>query len=133
MDKFSKGKRSEIMSRIRSTGTKAERLLVDMAIRIVREELGRCTRVRSHAKQLYGRPDVFVPSIRLVLFLDGCFFHKCPTHGHIPKSNIVYWRQKISGNVRRDARVRRALRREAYSVWRFWEHEVRTAPGAAGG
>lgn len=70
-----------------------------------------------------GRPDIVIPNLNLAIFLDGCFFHLCPKHGRIPDSNRDYWEPKLLGNVRRDARSRRALRRMGFAVWRFWEHD----------
>jgi DNA mismatch endonuclease (patch repair protein) len=121
MDIFTPEKRSEIMSRIRSTGTKAEERL----FRVVREALGHRWRIDQHPKDILGTPDIFVPSLSLVFFLDGCFFHGCPIHGHIPKSNTDYWKRKIARNIRRDQKYRRALRGQGFAVWRFWEHELK--------
>jgi len=125
MDIFSVNRRSEIMAAIRSSGTKPERLVLELTRRLVRQELGRSTRILANATFVPGTPDVYVPSLRLALFVDGCFFHGCPIHGHIPKSNKRYWTRKLIRNVRRDDRVRRNLRRNGLSVWRFWEHELR--------
>lgn len=119
-DRFSKRKRSEIMSRIRSTGTKPEERLY----RIARTVLGHRPDVKKHVSYLPGNPDLYIPSLRLALFADGCFFHGCPTHGHIPKSNEQYWKEKISRNCLRDKRSRAALRRKGVSVWRCWEHDL---------
>ncbi|MGH8248471.1 MAG: hypothetical protein ACREUU_18790 [Gammaproteobacteria bacterium] len=74
---------------------------------------------------LPGQPDVVIPSLRLVVFADGCFYHCCPQHGHLPKSNLSYWSPKLARNIRRDASTRRRLRRLGFSVWRLWEHELR--------
>ncbi len=72
--------------------------------------------------ELPGRPDIFIPDLNLVIFCDGCFFHGCPEHGHIPKRNSNYWSTKIKNNQRRDHRVNYKLRTSGYSVWRIWEH-----------
>ena len=66
-----------------------------------------------------------VPGLRLAIFADGCFFHGCPDHGHVPKSRVDYWLPKLVRNRRRDRANRRALRRMGFAVWRFWEHELR--------
>lgn len=110
------------MSRIRSTGTKPEAVLYDMA----REALGPRWRIDRHRSDLPGRPDIVIPSLRLAVFVDGCFFHHCPQHGRIPDSNRSYWEPKLAGNVARDGRNRRALRRGGWSVHRFWEHDLKT-------
>lgn len=119
MDVFSKAKRSRIMSRIRSSGTKPEIVMRG----IIRGLTSR--RLRYNVRSLPGSPDVVVRSASLAVFMDGCFFHGCPDHGRIPKSNARFWREKIRKNAARDRSVRRALRRAGWTVWCFWEHELR--------
>lgn len=116
-DVFTPEKRSEVMSRIRSTGTKPEERLK----RLVKATVG-ARRVRSNHRRLPGSPDVVIPSLKLAIFMDGCFFHGCPWHARIPASNRKYWQDKIERNIQRDERNRRQLRREGYHVWRIWEH-----------
>jgi DNA mismatch endonuclease (patch repair protein) len=123
MDVFTPAQRSEIMSRIRSVGTVPEERLAELA-RVV---LGGRRKLLRNAATVEGTPDIVVPSLRLCLFADGCFFHGCPSHCRMPSTNQEYWRQKIQRNQRRDRRVNRALRRQGYSVWRFWEHELKPA------
>ena len=89
-DIFNVAKRGEIMSQIRSAGTIPEKRLYVL----VREALGFRWRIDLNARALPGQPDLFVPSLRLVLFADGCFYHSCPRHGHQPKSNRKYWLPK---------------------------------------
>jgi DNA mismatch endonuclease (patch repair protein) len=121
-DIFSRAKRSEIMSRIRSRGTGPEQQLYAL----VRKILGWRRRVELNAPGLPGQPDVVIPSLRLAIFADGCFYHGCPRHGHVPKSNVAYWEPKIARTLERDRRNRSALRRQGYAVWRVWEHDLRT-------
>ncbi len=120
-DIFSASKRSEIMSQIRSVGTAPERRLY----LLVRETLGARWRIDINARDLPGQPDVFIPSLCLVFFADGCFYHGCPRHGHRPKSNRKYWLPKLARNQKRDLANRKALRAMGYRVWAFWEHELR--------
>ncbi len=120
-DVFTPEKRSEIMSRIRSSGTTPESRLCAA----VREALGRRWRIDTNVRTLPGQPDVVVPSLRLAIFADGCFYHGCPEHGHVPKSNVGYWLAKLTRNRRRDRARRRALRRMGFAVWRFWEHQLK--------
>lgn len=89
------------------------------------ETLGARWRIDLNARALPGQPDVFIPSVRLVLFADGCFYHGCPQHGHQPKSNRKYWLPKLARNQKRDLANRRALRAMGYRVLAFWEHELR--------
>lgn len=121
-DTVSREKRSEIMASITSTGTKPEQMLCSMVSDILGEEFP----IERNVKDLPGKPDILVPPLGLVIFVDGCFFHCCPEHGHIPKSNEGYWRPKLAGNVRRDRKNCRRLRYLGHSVWRFWEHCFKT-------
>jgi DNA mismatch endonuclease (patch repair protein) len=60
---------------------------------------------------------------RLVVFLDGCFWHGCPQHGTTPKSNREWWEAKIAANRDRDRRVDELLIDRGWTVLRFWEHD----------
>jgi DNA mismatch endonuclease (patch repair protein) len=75
---------------------------------------------------LAGKPDLVFAGKRVVVFLDGCFWHGCPNHYREPRSNAAYWRAKIERNVARDARVTQELVRDGWIVLRFWEHQVKT-------
>lgn len=69
------------------------------------------------------RPDlVFGPS-RVAVFVDGCFWHRCPQHGNSPVKNVDYWEPKLDKNVKRDEANRDALEADGWVVMRFWEHE----------
>ncbi|TDH45800.1 very short patch repair endonuclease [Mycobacterium eburneum] len=68
------------------------------------------------------RGDIVWSGRRLVVFLDGCFWHGCPIHGTTPKSNTEWWRAKIQANRDRDRRVDDILRQRGWTVLRFWEH-----------
>lgn len=69
------------------------------------------------------RADVVFPAARLAVFLDGCFWHRCPIHGVCPRVNSDYWRAKLDRNVARDRRNDRSLRAAGWEVIRVWEHE----------
>lgn len=68
------------------------------------------------------RPDIAFTSKRVAIFLDGCFWHGCPIHGHQPKVNQWYWSPKLERNAARDQRNVRLLEHEGWSVLRLWEH-----------
>lgn len=68
------------------------------------------------------RPDIVFTRIKLAVFIDGCFWHLCPDHGHIPKSNISYWETKLKRNCERDALDTIALENCGWNVLRIWEH-----------
>ena len=120
MDIFTPEKRSEVMSRIRGR-TRPELRLYE----IVRTVVGPRRCILRNYKGLVGSPDLYIPAYSLAFFLDGCFFHGCPIHGHIPHTNREFWERKILRNVRRDRRYERRLRQEGISVWRFWEHDLK--------
>ena len=78
-----------------------------------------------HPSDIAGHPDFYFPEERLVVFVDGCFWHACPECGRIPKTRVEFWRTKIEGNRRRDLSLTRALRKRGYHVMRVWEHVLR--------
>lgn len=103
----------------KTTGTK-----IEMEVR--RSLHARGYRYRVNRKLLAGYPwrgDIVWSGRRVVVFLDGCFWHGCPLHGTTPKSNAAWWRTKIEGNRDRDRRVDAILRENGWSVLRFWEHD----------
>lgn len=69
------------------------------------------------------RADVVFPRRRLALFVDGCFWHRCPEHGTSPRANAAYWGPKLDRNVERDRLQTAALRADGWTVVRAWEHE----------
>lgn len=69
------------------------------------------------------RIDVAFPTRRLAVFVDGCFWHRCPQHGTHPRLNGDFWERKLQRNVERDARVDAALATAGWTVVRCWEHE----------
>lgn len=69
------------------------------------------------------RGDIVWSGRRIVVFLDGCFWHGCPLHATTPKSNREFWEAKIETNRSRDRRVDEILRSRGWTVLRYWEHE----------
>ena len=68
-------------------------------------------------------PDVVFTRAKVAVFLDGCFWHACPEHGTVPRSNVTYWAPKLTANIGRDQRVNEALTMDGWLVRRVWEHE----------
>ena len=66
---------------------------------------------------------LFRSPARVAVFVDGCFWHRCPEHGTHPKANSDYWTPKLDRNVARDRETDERLRREGWLVIRAWEHE----------
>lgn len=117
-DIFSPEQRSWIMSQIRGRDTKIEKkmrkILSDNRIKFVQ-----------HPK-MFGNPD-FVVGKHIVLFCDGDFWHGYRYEGR-KKPAKKFWKDKIEGNMRRDRKITRKLRRDGYSVLRFWEHDIEKRP-----
>lgn len=60
---------------------------------------------------------------RIAVFIDGCFWHRCPIHRTDPKANAEYWGPKLERNSQRDREATQALTSAGWIVMRFWEHE----------
>lgn len=120
MDRYDVDKRSYVMAQIRKTNTKLEKNLASLL-----QGVGVTSYLR-YPRDLPGSPDfVFVPE-RLVVFLDSCFWHGCPKHLRMPKSNLAYWQGKIETNRKRDRRQTKQLEEKGWRVLRIWEHELKT-------
>lgn len=78
---------------------------------------------------LRTRPDIAFTGNRVVVYVDGCFWHRCALHGTEPKANTEYWRPKLDANVERDRRATSALEAAGWRVIRIWAHVP--APEAA--
>ncbi len=113
------------MSRIRSSGSRPEKALRAL----IRDVTG--LRPSYNVRSLPGSPDIVVRSLRLVVMMDGCYWHGCPLHGRIPKTNPSFWAAKISGNKARDKRVSASLRSMGWALWRVWEHDLKGPSVAA--
>jgi len=68
--------------------------------------------------------DMAFPRQKIAVFVDGCFWHGCLKHGHLPKSNKKYWLPKIAKNIKRDKKINQKLKGENWKVIRIWEHEL---------
>lgn len=115
------------MRRVRSRGTSCE---VALGEELRRRGLRWSRGVR--AGGVAGKPDFVFWRARVVVFVDGCFWHGCAEHCRMPSGNRVYWERKIGRNVERDRRVRRELRKEGWKVVRVWEHSVVRSVGRCG-
>lgn len=115
-DIFTKEKRSEVMSRIRSKNTTVERLVFAY---LRKKKLY----FQKHYARAVGSPDVAVPSRKIAVFVDGDFWHGRDAKKRMPKLN-AWWREKILRNMRRDRASRAKLRRDGWSVLRVWEKEL---------
>ena len=90
---------------------------------LIRRELhARGMRFRLHPK-LPGRPDIAFTRAKLAVFVDGCFWHRCPEHGTVPRNNREWWLTKLGENVARDRRKDEQLAALGWIVMHLWEHE----------
>lgn len=96
----------------------------EMAVRQILHRDGLRYRVHLPVPQLWRRTiDVAFPGRRIACFIDGCFWHMCPTHFVAPKSNPAFWVAKIGANRERDVQTEQSLTDQGWLVLRFWEHE----------
>lgn len=119
-DKFSKFKRSEIMSKISGKETKPEIL--------VRKYLfSNGLRFRKNVKDLPGKPDIVLPKYKTIIFVHGCFWHghTCK-RGSLPKTNFSFWEEKISKNVERDYSDIAQLEESNWNIIVIWQCEIST-------
>ena len=154
-DVFTKAKRSEVMSRIRSRGNQATELALvrllradgitgwrrhvllsvrssrgdEALIKKRKSKSGKRKPVQASSRRLLRvRPDFVFRKSRLVIFVDGCFWHACPKHATQPKNNRAFWQRKFSSNKQRDLFVTRTLRRRGWGVLRIWECALARRP-----
>lgn len=118
-DVFSKEKRSEIMSKVRSENTTPERLILERID---------CRFLRYRPSGILGKPDFANKKRHIAIFIDGCFWHGCPDCYRTPKSNREYWVPKVERNKSRDEFVNDELSKKMWIVLRFWECKVKKNP-----
>lgn len=124
LDILNQKQRSYCMSQIKAKDTKAEVILRSLLWK--KGFRG----YRIHARKITGNPDIYFPGNKLAVFIDGCFWHKCPKCFVKPKNNSHFWENKIQSNVARDKKVNNKLRKEGIKVLRFWEHEMEKRPAS---
>ena len=93
----------------------------ELALRRELYKLG--LRYRVHVKKLPGTPDIVFQKAKMVIFVDGCFWHSCPKHGKTPKSNHEWWKKKFKENKKRDKRNDFELESMGWLPVHIWEHE----------
>lgn len=105
------------MSMIKCRNTKPELVLRKMLLKLGYKGFRR-------NYKLFGKPDLVFVKRRVVLFVDGCFWHKCPKCFKTPETNKSFWKTKIDANVKRDKVVNKQLKELGWEVIRIWEHEI---------
>jgi DNA mismatch endonuclease (patch repair protein) len=122
-DWLTRKQRSRNMSSIRSTRNRSTE---QAFLQVLRR--GHISGWRRHL-QLPGKPDFAFPLQKVVVFVDGCFWHGCPKCYRLPEDNRAYWVVKLNTNRRRDRRVSRLLCASGWKVLRIWEHTLETDSG----
>jgi len=122
VDIWSRTKRSEVMSLIRSRGNRQ----TEHALLILLKA-AKIAGWRRHLP-LPGKPDFAFPKGKVAVFVDGCFWHGCPKCYTRPKTNRAFWDKKREDNMARDKRVNRQLRRQGWKVIRIWQHSLQKSP-----
>ena len=108
------------MSRIKSKNTKPEIL--------VRKFLhSKGFRFRIHDKKLPGKPDIVLTKHKTVIFIHGCFWHghKNCKYFVLPKTKTQWWKNKINGNIARDTKATKSLKKEGWKIINIWECQLK--------
>ena len=115
-------KRSELMSKIRSRGTKFEREFIEALKKSTRKKF------KINVASIKGKPDIVFYKDRICVFLDSDFWHGWyyPRWKHLLKND--FWREKIENNRKRDKKTTRYLRMNGWTVCRIWEHNFKKYP-----
>jgi DNA mismatch endonuclease, patch repair protein len=118
-DNLTKEQRKKNMRAIKSQSTLENKVTKDLW------RLG--FRFRKNAN-LYGKPDISIKKYKIVIFIDSCFWHCCPVHGNMPKSNKDYWEKKLERNIQRDIEVNQYYIDKGWNILRVWEHDLKENP-----
>lgn len=108
------------MSAIRSRAN----ITTELAMVAILRQL-RITGWRRHPGNVYGSPDFIFSKSKTAVFIDGCFWHGCQSHGIMPKSNAEFWLKKLTANKKRDKAVKKELKSRGWTVVRIWEHSLK--------
>ena len=121
--------RSEIMSRIRGKGNlSTERRMIEIfrKYRIIGWRRHQ-TILKPGGGLRYVRPDFTFPRARVLVLVDGCFWHACQSCYRRPKSNLEYWIPKMRANKKRDVLATATLSSNGWRVFRIWEHCLKSS------
>ena len=124
MDRWTKAKRSAVMAAVKPEGNRSTEVALAKCFRRNGVTGWRRHRpIRASGRTI--RPDFVFPQDRVVVFVDGCFWHQCPIHATRPATRASYWLPKLLANRERDRRINRLLRERGWTVVRIWEHSLR--------
>jgi DNA mismatch endonuclease Vsr len=118
-DIFTKEKRSEVMSAVKHKDTLPE-LIIQSLIRDMGVVYERESRI------LNTRPDIVIPEMKKVFFINGCFWHghTC-RRGKLPQTNHVFWKEKINKTKERDKKNYKDLKANGWDYLIIWECEIK--------
>ena len=116
MDTFTKEERSRCMAQIKSKWTSCEEKMHNYL-------KGNHIKHTMHPR-MNGSPDIIIFNKKIVIFIHGCFWHKCPKCYRKPSSNKKYWANKVLSNVKRDKKMIKFYKRSKYRTLTLWEHEI---------
>jgi len=117
VDNLTKAQRRKNMRNIRSKNTRPEK-------EVARELRRRKIYFSTHSQTVLGKPDFLFRRKKVAVFIDSDFWHGNPGHFKMPKSNVRYWKAKITRNRERDEEVNAGLKKTGWRVVRIWEHIV---------
>lgn len=118
MDNLTKEQRRKNMQNIRSKGTSPERA-------VMRELRKMNIYFAKHVDSITGKPDIVFRKKKVAVFIDSDFWHGHPSRYIKPKTNIIYWRQKVQRNKQRDKEVNRILKNSGWKAVRLWEKDIK--------
>ncbi|MHA1400843.1 MAG: very short patch repair endonuclease [Candidatus Heimdallarchaeaceae archaeon] len=117
-DIFTEEQRRKLMSKIKTKDTGIEK-----ALRSALWIRGHRFRVQY---AIEGKPDIVFPKHKIAIFCDGCFWHGCPICKKMPDTNKEFWLKKFETNKKRDKKVNEKLKKQGWTVLRFWGHEIKS-------
>lgn len=126
-DHLTPGRRSWNMSRIRNKNTKPE-----LVVRSMLHQMGfRFTVNGPKNKTLPGKPDIVLPKHKAVVFVHGCYWHRHKNckEATTPKTRTEWWQEKFDGNVARDKKNMRLLKKDGWKVIVVWECSTKKKAG----
>ncbi len=105
-------------------GNRPRDTLPELAVRRLLHAQGFRYRVSARPlPDLRRTADIVFTRVRVAVFIDGCFWHRCPVHATTPKTRPDFWQAKFDRNVARDLDTSTRLRAAGWTVLRYWEHE----------
>jgi DNA mismatch endonuclease Vsr len=123
MDKLNKEQRRKNMQAVKSSGTKIERILAKLLWK-------NGFRYRKNDKTVFGKPDFIIKKYKIAIFCDGEFWHgkDWAVRKKDHKTNKKFWYDKIERNIERDKEVNKKLKKQNWTIFRFWETEIEKYP-----